>query len=112
MVDVLEPGTMSGAVGSISIAITTKTSLSRGERFRSTDNSVKVFAPVSVIENPMGTMLDVAFKPVGMSVANQTRCINYTTPTNGLIFSTNLGHVGPSSICFCTTTPIGIRSYM
>jgi len=108
----LLPGTKSGACGSISIAITTKTSLSRGDRFRSTDNSVKVFAAVSVMENPIGTTLEVAFNPVGMSGASKTRCINYTTPTNGLIFPRNLGHVPPSSIHLYTTTPIEFRPYM
>jgi hypothetical protein len=73
----------------------------------------KVLAALSVAVNPMETVLELLFKPVGMSVASKTRCINYTTPTNGLIFSTICPKdYTPSSIHLYTTTPIGFHPYM
>ena len=66
---VLVPAILSGTVGSISIAITTKTSLLSGSMFRSTCSWVKVFAAASAALNPIAIVLLVCFRPVGMCCA-------------------------------------------
>ena len=56
----------SGVKGSKLTDNTTKTSRSSGERLRSTLVCVNVFGPDSSTENPIGTMLELCFRPAGI----------------------------------------------
>jgi len=75
---VSSPATMSGVKGSRLTASTTNTSLSNGDRLRSTLACVNVFAAVSSTPNPMATTLDVCFSPVGIPVMIGTKSIIHT----------------------------------
>ena len=61
---VVVPATESGVNGSRLIASTTKTSLSSGDKFKSTLDCVNVFAAVSVALNPIATTLEVCLRPL------------------------------------------------
>ena len=80
------PATLSGVKGSRLIARTTNTSLSSGERFKSTDASAKVFAAGSSTENPIEITELLAFNPVGMSFVKQNQPINLHLSTGSPIF--------------------------
>jgi hypothetical protein len=64
---VSSPGNESGVNGLRSIARTTKTSLSRGDRFRSIADWLNVLAAVSVALNPIAIVLLVCFNPLGIA---------------------------------------------
>ena len=64
--DVVVPLTASGVCGSRFTASTTKTSRSKGERFKSIEDWLKVLAAVSSDLNPMETTLEDCFRPVGI----------------------------------------------
>ena len=61
------PASASGVNGLRSIARTTKTSLSRGDRFRSIADCSNVLAAVSVALNPIAIVLLVCFNPLGIA---------------------------------------------
>ena len=60
------------------IARTTNTSLSNGDRLRSTEPCVNVFAAVSGTENPIDTVLLDALSPTGIPVMIGTKSIIHT----------------------------------
>lgn len=75
---VFVPALASGDSGSILIARTTNTSLSNGDRFRSTEACVNVSIADSDTENPTATVLLADLSPVGIPIMIGTKSIIHT----------------------------------